>query len=306
MNPEPSTPTMISDENLGDIQIGYAESTPESQGDGETTPTTPVETSAPVASPETPPEPPKPVITIDKTNLSKELLRLEKEDPEFANQFNINVGNKAARKYKPIIDNLTAERDAAVNELRRREMLALPDNEKAEKFANDPAWATEYARLVHTKPEEVVAQRRMVMEREQINTTLLDTFEEARTAGLDDAHVTAVMEEVKSGKFDRDADGNILNPYISIARIQKALTDRLLESVRSTNTPVLATPKQEPVAPTPNQALIAPGPDTSVTGTVRAGGSRDPVSDYQRVLREGKTMSSEEIDKITAKYLTME
>lgn len=306
MNTEPSTPTMISDENLGDIQIGYAESTPENQGDGETTSSTPVETPAPVASPETPPEPPKAVITIDKTNLSKELLRLEKEDPEFANQFNINVGNKAARKYKPIIDNLTAERDAAVNELRRREMIALPDAEKAEKFANDPAWATEYARLVHTKPETLVAQRRAEAEKESINNALTDTFSEARSMGLDEEHVAAVINEVRSGKFDRDADGNILNPYISIARIQKALTDRLLESVRSTNTPVLTTPKQEPVAPPPNQALIAPGPDTSVTGTVRAGGSRDSVSDYQRVLREGKNMSAEEIDKITAKYLTME
>lgn len=312
------TITTMSDPEYGDISIGYAEpEVPESSPEPEAPPPAPA-TEAPVAAAEPPatptaPEPPKQIVIDKSKGLREEIRRLEREDPEFANQYNIHVGDKAARKYKPIIDSLTAERDAARNELRRREMLAIPDAEKARLFETDPKWAKEYAELVHTKPEDTINNLRVQQERDSVTQRIVDTFRSAIDRGLPREQVDAVAADVQAGKFDHDEDGNVLHPLVALANIQQVFTDRLLAHARTAvvNTPAAASPapvSEEPVAPPTNPLLTQPGPDTSTAGVMRASGHRDPLVDYQKALdgKGSKMPSSEEIDKMTARYLTME
>lgn len=309
--------TTMSDPEYGDISIGYAEPEVTESSSELETPTPAPAPKAPVAEVEPPATPPAPEptkqIVIDKSKgLREEIRRLEREDPEFANQYNIHVGDKAARKYKPLIDSLTAERDAARNELRRREMLAIPDAEKARLFETDPKWAKEYAELVHMKPEDTINNLRVQQERQSVEQRIVDTFRSAIDRGLPQEQINAVAADVQAGKFDRDEDGNILHPLVALANIQQVFTDRLLAHARTAvvNTPAAAQSapvSEEPVAPPTNPLLTQPGPDTSTAGVMRASGHRDPLVDYQKALdKGGKMPSSDEIDKMTARYLTME
>lgn len=311
MSQEPSSgPVTISDEYSGDITIGYApDDTPAVPAPDPEPTQPPVAGDAGEATPPTPPDDTE-YIKLNRKQLAAEIRRLEAEDSEFANQYNIHVGNKAARKYKPIIDDLNAKLEAATKELRRREMLAIPDDEKAKLFETNPAWAKEYAELVHTNPNSILAQQKARAEQEAIQNRLTDTFAAFESRGLDEDSRKAVLADIRSGKYDKDSDGNIINPYEAIVLIQQDLSDRLLESARKgASTPAPTTPvasKPEPEVQAPNLALIAPGPDTTTTGVVRSGGQRDPVRDYQNILKSGKEIDPDEVNRLTARYLTME
>ena len=230
-------------------------------------------------------------IKLDRRNLQQEIARLEKEDPEFANTFNSYIGNKAKRKYQPQIDELHAQLEANRSELRRREILAMEDKDIDERFANDPAFAKEYAEIVHRDPNIEAS----ITDKRRMNNALSEVMIFA-SDNLPEEKVKEFTKAVAEGKYDRDEDGKQFDSWVpGIMKLQRDINSTILDYRRPTSLKVDADP---------NPALTKPGPDTS-SASVRNTRRDTSIEEYQKALRDGKTLPSDEIDRITAKYATM-
>ena len=243
--------------------------------------------SQPIAEPDTLDED-KDYLKLDRKSLAQEINRLEREDPEFANVYNSNVGSKAKRKYQPQIDELNSRIESLNREIRRREILAMEDKEIDDKFASDPTFAKEYAEAVHRDPEVErarIEQRWQIQEFNEIMASALDY-------GLSEDKAKEFLQSVGSGKYDRDEDNNPVPWTQGLMKLQREINDTILNQKLSVK------PPPEPQA---NLEITKPGPDTSSVG-VRGTRRDTSIEDYQKALREGKDFSSEEVDRITAKY----
>lgn len=245
--------------------------------------------SQPIAEPDTLDED-KDYLKLDRKSLAQEITRLEREDPEFANVLNSIVGNKAKRKYQPQIEELNANLESTKRELRRREILAMEDKEIDDKFASDPTFAKEYADIVHRDPDVERARidlRWQVHEFNEIMASALDY-------GLSEDKAKEFVQSVGTGKYDRDEDGHQIPWTKGLMKLQREINDTILNQKLSVK------PPPEPQA---NPELTKPGPDTSATG-VRGTRRDTSIEGYQKTLRGGGDMpSSEEVDRITAKYV---
>ena len=230
-------------------------------------------------------------LKIDKRNLNQEINRLLKEEKEFANLFNTNVGRKAKSQYQSQLESLELERNNLRQELRRHEINAMKDAEIEEKFRTDPIFAKEYASIVHADPKQVEAQLELI----NIRRAIEDTFNNALDLGLTSEKHQEFLKAVFEGRYD-NPNGHWTQ---GITRLQTDLVGILL-SDRTPTSPKET--KDTPVEPQVNPALTKAGPDISTTGIVKSNRGNVDVEDYQRALREGKNVPSEEIDKITAKY----
>jgi len=230
-------------------------------------------------------------IKLDRRNLQQEIARLEKEDSEFANVYNSSIGIKAKRKYQPQIDDLQAQLEANRFELRKREILSMKAEDIDERYANDHVFAREYTEIIHQDPnaEAVLADRR------RMNNALSEVMISA-TESLPEEKVKEFAKAVAEGKYDRDEDGKQFDSWVpGIMKLQRDINSTILDYRRPTSLKVDADP---------NPALTKPGPDTS-SASVRNTRRDTSIEEYQKALRDGKTLPSDEIDRITAKYATM-
>ena len=187
------------------------------------------------------------LITISRKDLDREIARLQREDKDFANVFNRTIGNKAAQRYKPTIDQLTAQNEALTLALRRQEYSALTPEQVNERFKNDPVFAQDYARVVHapvTPPPAPVDNAAAA--RQQLNTIM----QMGVNAGLTDADVKEIQANIGNGTYDTSE---------SIAESLENLQNDVVRRIRSQSTPTIA---KTPVPPAPTRTDTA-SPDMS-------------------------------------------
>ena len=231
-------------------------------------------------------------LKIDRKNFAQEITRLQREDPEFANVFNSMVGNKAKRTYQPQLDELNADRVALRQELRRREILAMEDKEIEDKFSSDPAFAKEYAEVVHRSPEATRAD----IDNRRVLSAINDVVSDALDNGLPEEKAAEFLKAVGEGRYDRDADGRAISTMQGILLMQRDINSAVL-ALHTNGSPA---PKEAP--PKANPELAKPGPDTSSVG-VRNSRRDTSLEDYRQALKEGKELPSDEIDRLTAKFV---
>jgi len=229
-------------------------------------------------------------IKLDKREIAKELARLAKEDPEAANTLFSHAGRKTADRYQSRIEELEIQAREAKRELRAKEISEMPDEEIEHKFATDPAFAKEYAEVVHRNPNAAVQE----IEARRMGHMLNDTIFGAVDYGLPADRAAAINQALLDGVFDKTSDGRPLTPTESIMYIQQVVLREISNAKASVPEPVTAKPS----------ALSGAGPDTSTTGIVRSQVGGSSLKDYERILKSGNNLpSSEEIDRITAQFL---
>lgn len=288
--------TSMEDEEGNSITIGLPE-TAEPATDEE-------EISQPEPSTEEAPSPEedesKYFIRMDRRKLSQELTRLYQEDPETANVIFSHAGRKTAERYQARMEELEVQRQAAVRELERREILALPDEEIEKRFGSDPAFARKYTEIVHANPQEAAVQLEINQYRRSINDAVFGAID----YGLPEQEAQSIYQAIGAGYFDRDTTGRQLSLPESLAYIQKAVLTVINDTKRTATPPPPKAAEPQAALPKSNPALTGPGPDTSSTGSVGARPSASSLTAYQRALRSGgKLPSVEEIDAITAQLL---
>lgn len=187
------------------------------------------------------------LITISRKDLDREIARLQREDKDFANVFNRTIGNKAAQRYKPTIDQLTAQNEALTLALRRQEYSALTPEQVNERFKNDPVFAQDYARVVHApvtpSPAPVDTSANGLL---QLNTIMRLGV----NAGLTDVDVKEIQANIGNGTYDTSE---------FLADSLENLQNDVVRRIRSQSTP---TPTPRTPAPVPTRTDTA-SPDMS-------------------------------------------
>ena len=121
--------------------------------------------------------------------------------------------------------------------------------------------------------------------------------------------VDRFMEYIGNGFYDVDEQGEAYEHWSEgITRLQRDVNfvAYALKN-QSVTPPAPTTPtktRTQLPAPAPiNSALLAPGPDTTTSGIVTPRSNDSDITEYQRALKSGKQISSDEVDRITAQWL---
>lgn len=221
------------------------------------------------------------LLSIDSTKLDAEIQRLQRENKEFANAFNRAVGNKAARQYKPRIQELESLLSLNQRELKRLEYSQLPSTEVDSRFRSDPEFAREYADVVHSTPAQINQMTEQLRVRSLVTETITDAIED----GLPEELANSLLEGIASGKYnDR---GSINSQLYAFQRdVQKAITENI-------RTPQQPTPKAQAEPETAPPPPASPGPELSrgAAGTTTRGPRT--LEDYERKLATGDLSDDE-------------
>jgi hypothetical protein len=197
------------------------------------------ESQPPAASPE--PD----WVKLDPTKLQESINELRATNPDFLRLFNTEVGNVAARKYKPEIDARERQLDDLRKQLRKSEIQAMPEREIEQSIASDPAFAKEWAELIHYKPSAYEEDPTP-----QILEAYDDAVETALSRGVEQDFIDKVTEKAAQGGY-RNSDGE--SWQTTFRRFEKDLTN---EALRITKSGV-------PSSPAVNTSLLKGGPDGS-------------------------------------------
>lgn len=183
----------------------------------------------------------------DQRTLLDEIRRAERENPDFKAAFENHVGRKAERQYKPEI----ARRDAQIAELqtqlRRNELQQMTEEDISARFASDPAFAKEYAEIVHHKPQPV----QDVDPTPHILAAAEDIEDFAKGRGMSDETWNGLLN--KAGADDYWDHNKSWQE--NIRRFERDVTEELLKGRTSSEKPAIT-----------NSALAGGGPDVSARG----------------------------------------
>lgn len=151
-------------------------------------------------------------IRLDKRRLAEEIQRLTAEDVAFRSVFNREVGNNAARRHQPRIRELEQHLETYQRLLRREQYGKLSQEEVAEKFQTDPEFAKNYAEVTHFQAEEprIVPDNEVIVQ--QVQSGINQIIRAGVRAGLTRDDLVEIDANIKSGKYDTDADGNNMPP----------------------------------------------------------------------------------------------
>ena len=221
----------------------------EGKGEGEGTEPAP-------SPPQTPPsEDESNFLRLDRRSLHQEISRLEREDKEFANAFNISVGNKAKLKYQPTIEEWKIRAEAAEQALRHSQIQSLPKEEQERRIAYDPQFAREWAEALHSQPRDV----EQAIEDLRIKSAVENLYDQARSLGLSETTLKSYQDKVTNGSYDDP--GHWTTGFL---RLQSELMGELAGIQVSKSPSGSATiPATNPAGPGANPKLAAPGPDNS-------------------------------------------
>lgn len=191
-------------------------------------------------------------LRLDPANLQAEIARLKAENQDFLRQYNTDVGNLAARKYQPQIQSRDAELEDLRKQLRRAEIEKMSEKDIEARFASDSSFASEYAELVHYKPQPKI---------DDPSPLIMEAWEEA----LDDARASGVTEDFIAKVTEKAAQGGYGSAgehwARSINRVQKDLANEIIR--------IKTSPKDG--SPASNSNLLKGGPD--LTSGNRGSGS---------------------------------
>lgn len=155
----------------------------------------------------------------DPKLLQQEIDRLEREDQGFAQIFGERVGRKAERKYTPEIKKRDAQIEALKFEKRQAEVALMTPDEIDKRFVEDPAFAKEYAELVHRKPEPEVLDETPVIQ---------EAIEDIRDYALSQPNMTpeivnSVLMRAMQGEFGDET----VHWTIQTRRLQAAMFEEI-------------------------------------------------------------------------------
>lgn len=187
-------------------------------------------------------------IHLRADQLHAEIARLERDNEDFARLFNTRIGDKAAKKYQPQLEDRDRKIEDLNRELRRRDILSMDEEEIETKFASDPEFAREYAELVHYQPP---AQDQS--DETTILTAVNEAFDWARSQGLDDETIAKVQRKAANEEYDREGESWVY----SLQRMQQDLSQEIVS--RKTSTP-------DPPRTNPN---LGSGPDLTPSNRQR-------------------------------------
>lgn len=228
-------------------------------------------------------------IQIKRAELHKEIARLEKEDQDFANAFNTAVGRKAARQYQSRLEELQAERDNYQKILRRAEFLAMDPKDVNSRFLTDPIFAREYSELVHHDPNEVATYISNIRLRSEVENILYY----GESNGLPAEKIKEYEEAVKTGKYDRDNQGNPLTEAAALLQLQRDIWTEITQN----NTPTPPASNGSSPANPPAQAQATPSPAFRSGPDLTPAGSLTPPAGKKYTGSQIRLMSVDDFDK---------
>ena len=167
-------------------------------------------------------------IQLNAKELHSEIARLEQENQDFSRLFNTRVGDRAARKYQPIIKQKEEEIEDLKMQLKRLEFGNLDVKDIEKRFAQDPEFAKEYAAAVHYKPRS----QQPVDETPIITNAINEAFSSARELGLDEATELRIRTQAANGEFTQEGE----HWTSSFARMQTAIARELLNKTPAPKT----------------------------------------------------------------------
>ena len=160
-------------------------------------------------------------IRLDRKQLGKELSRLQRDDPEFANVLNSLVGQKARAKYQPRVDELSRELDAYRYREQATKFQGLTAEDLGNRVQTDPAFAREYSTFRQTP--QPGSDSEIVYYRAQVEN-LMDN---ALSLGLDSARIESFRQEITAGKYDKDSSGQLLGLGEAYGMMQRDLMNEI-------------------------------------------------------------------------------
>lgn len=194
-------------------------------------------------------------IRLNRKELNQEILRLQREDPEFNQLFQSHVGKKAENKYLPKLSAKDREIEQLRKELRIRDVSAMDPKDVETKFQSDPAFAKEYAELVHFQksPKESPTDNQA-----EITAAWNRAVEDARGRGVSEDFIRQVSEKAVQGGYEVDGHWSESLDLVKSDFLNEILRQKL-DSPKPT--------EKEKV----NESLVRSGPDLSkgVQGTVK-------------------------------------
>ena len=195
---------------------------------------------------ETPGAPSEPEwIKLDPTKLQDSIKALQAENQDFLRLFNTEVGQAAARKYKPEIEARDRKIEDLGKQLRKFEIQSMDEKDIEAKIASDADFAKEWAELIHYKPPVVG---------DDPTPLILEAYEEAVTTalqrGVSQDFIDKATEKAAQGGYQ---SGN--EPWqTSVRRFENDLVNEALRLSKESGTPE---------TPAVNPSLLKGGPDSS-------------------------------------------
>lgn len=183
-------------------------------------------------------------IRLKKSELSNEIRRLQLEDKEFLQVYNSHVGDHAKRKWEPEIRSRDARITELQTELRRREIMAMDEEDIEKQFETDENFAIEYAKLIHSnkpKPDAPIDETPVILDAWNAMT------EWALSKGIPQTKIDEVTDKAARGMYSSDGS----HWSVSLQRVQNELTDTLVGQAKA----------PAPAASTVNPNLAKRGPD---------------------------------------------
>lgn len=147
------------------------------------------------------------IITLSRKDLQNEIDRLRREDSDFAQVYNRDIGNKAKSRYQPEIDALRRNLEAQQLLVRRNEYAALTQEQVNERFKSDPQFAADYAKVTHAQEPQVAD-----FNPQEIATAVNSVLGFARRV-LTPEQLTKLQADIDAEKYDKDESGNPYSQY---------------------------------------------------------------------------------------------
>lgn len=217
------------------------------------------------------PEEPNDYIRLSRKDLQREIDRLRVDDPDFAQVYNRDIGNKAASRYKPQLTLLQQQNEALALALRKENYSKLTEDEVNTRFRNDPAFAEDYAKVSHAPTPNVqpTVNQQQIMAEIGMNLSNLDSLAQSMLTAEQYREIT---NNVTSGKYDVADDGSALDAFNwrdGVERMRNDIT-RLARgntsSQPSTNNAPTAQPQQQQRPNNPASRVDNSTPDLSPSG----------------------------------------
>lgn len=186
-------------------------------------------------------------IVLSRKELAKEINRLRAEDKDFAHVYSRDIGNKAAQRYKPEIDALRKQNETLQLALRRLEYSQLPEPELRNRFATDPEFAQDYARVIHTPTPPARDIQPDFDSAVQVAAQRIQSVLAFAERVLPEDKLNEIKTDIGSGKFDVDE----LGERYSVYNMQEGL-DRLENYVANLVRQPIVAAQQTPTPPTSN------------------------------------------------------
>ena len=200
-------------------------------------------------TPEEPSQPERITFEVDPNDIYGSIRSLSEKHPKVANVINSMVGMKARTQYEPKLQEAQLQLARYQRGEDQRVVAAVPEAQRGHKVLTDPKFKAAYERV--EAPDTFDAQARSL----EVQRTVLSLIGSAIDSGLSPDRAEDYLNKLRSGEYDKDAEGNILSFDDSIARLNRDVMSALRTGV-SPQAPVTTPQEGQPESSPPAQ--VAP------------------------------------------------